>query len=141
YQDAYYYSAPKVKDKPKSLDEVDPELLRTYEKLGIPLREQEMLAGVAVDAVFDSVSVATTFKKKLEEVGVIFCPISEAVQKHPALVRKYLGTFVPYSDNFFATLNSVVFTAGSYVHIPKGVRCPMELLSYFRINAANRGQF
>ncbi|MET4699971.1 Fe-S cluster assembly protein SufB [Constrictibacter sp. MBR-5] len=141
YQDAYYYSAPKAKDGPKSLDEVDPELLKTYEKLGIPLREQEMLAGVAVDAVFDSVSVATTFKKKLEDVGVIFCSISEAVQKHPELVRKYLGTVVPYSDNFFATLNSAVFTDGSFVYIPKGVRCPMELSTYFRINAANTGQF
>ena len=141
YQDAYYYSAPKAKDGPKSLDEVDPELLKTYEKLGIPLREQEMLAGVAVDAVFDSVSVATTFKKKLNDVGVIFCSISEAVQKHPELVRKYLGTVVPYSDNFFATLNSAVFTDGSFVYIPKGVRCPMELSTYFRINAANTGQF
>jgi Fe-S cluster assembly protein SufB len=141
FQDAYYYSAPKTTDKPKSLDEVDPELLRTYEKLGIPLKEQEMLAGVAVDAVFDSVSVATTFKKKLEEVGVIFCPISEAVQNHPDLVRKYLGSVVPYSDNFYATLNSAVFTDGSFVYIPKGVRCPMELSTYFRINAANTGQF
>ncbi|MFN4088270.1 MAG: Fe-S cluster assembly protein SufB [Alphaproteobacteria bacterium] len=141
YQDAFYYSAPKAKPGLKSLDEVDPELLKTYEKLGIPLREQEMLAGVAVDAVFDSVSVATTFKKKLEDVGVIFCSISEAVQKHPELVRKYLGTVVPYSDNFFATLNSAVFTDGSFVYIPKGVRCPMELSTYFRINAANTGQF
>jgi len=142
YQDAYYYAAPKSDaDRPKSLDEVDPELLRTYEKLGIPLHEQEVLAGVAVDAVFDSVSVATTFKKKLEEVGVIFCPISEAVQSHPELVRKYLGSVVPYSDNFFATLNSAVFTDGSFVYVPKGVRCPMELSTYFRINAANTGQF
>ncbi len=141
YQDSYYYSAPKMKDGPKSLDEVDPELLKTYEKLGIPLREQEMLAGVAVDAVFDSVSVATTFKKKLEEVGIIFCPISEAVQKHPDLVKKYLGSVVPYSDNYFATLNSAVFTDGSFVYIPKGVRCPMELSTYFRINASQTGQF
>ena len=141
YQDAYYYSAPKQKEGPKSLDEVDPELLATYEKLGIPLREQEMLAGVAVDAVFDSVSVATTFKAKLEEHGVIFCPISEAVQKYPDLVRKYLGSVVPYTDNFFATLNSAVFTDGSFVFVPKGVRCPMELSTYFRINAANTGQF
>jgi len=141
YQDAYYYSAPKQKEAPKSLDEVDPELLATYEKLGIPLREQEMLAGVAVDAVFDSVSVATTFKAKLEAHGVIFCPISEAVQKYPDLVRKYLGSVVPYTDNFFATLNSAVFTDGSFVFIPRGVRCPMELSTYFRINAANTGQF
>ncbi len=141
YQDAYYYAAPKQKEAPKSLDEVDPELLATYEKLGIPLREQEMLAGVAVDAVFDSVSVATTFKAKLEEKGVIFCPISEAVQKYPDLVRKYLGSVVPYTDNFFATLNSAVFTDGSFVFVPKGVTCPMELSTYFRINAANTGQF
>ncbi len=145
YQDAFYYSAPKTKAGPKSLDEVDPELLRTYEKLGIPLKEQELLAGVepriAVDAVFDSVSVATTFKAKLEEKGIIFCPISEAVAKHPDLVRRYLGSVVPYSDNFFATLNSAVFTDGSFVYIPKGVRCPMELSTYFRINAANTGQF
>jgi Fe-S cluster assembly protein SufB len=141
YQDAYYYSAPKQKEKPKSLDEIDPELRRTYEKLGIPLHEQEMLAGVAVDAVFDSVSVATTFKKKLQEVGVIFCPISEAVQNHPDLVRKYLGSVVPYTDNKHATLNSAVFTDGSFVYIPKGVKCPMELSTYFRINAANTGQF
>ena len=141
YQDAYYYSAPKEWERPKSLDEVDPELLRTYEKLGIPLKEQEMLAGVAVDAVFDSVSVATTFRKRLEQEGIIFCPISEAVQKHPELVRKYLGSVVPYGDNFFATLNSAVFTDGSFVYVPKGVRCPMELSTYFRINAANTGQF
>ncbi|MFO1059178.1 MAG: Fe-S cluster assembly protein SufB [Dongiaceae bacterium] len=141
YQDAYYYSAPKVKAAPKSLDELDPELLRTYEKLGIPLREQERLAGIAVDAVFDSVSVATTFRAKLEEAGVIFCSISDAVQKHPELVRKYLGSVVPYSDNFFATLNSAVFTDGSFAYIPKGVRCPMELSTYFRINAAQTGQF
>jgi len=141
YQDAYYYSAPKVKQAPKSLEEIDPELLKTYEKLGIPLREQERLAGVAVDAVFDSVSVATTFRKKLEEYGVIFCSISEAVQKHPELVRKYLGSVVPYADNFFATLNSAVFTDGSFAYIPEGVRCPMELSTYFRINAAQTGQF
>jgi Fe-S cluster assembly protein SufB len=141
YQDAYYYSAPKAKERPKSLEEIDPELLRTYEKLGIPLREQERLAGVAVDAVFDSVSVATTFRKKLEEYGVIFCSISDAVQKHPELVRKYLGSVVPYSDNFFATLNSAVFTDGSFAYIPEGVRCPMELSTYFRINAAQTGQF
>ncbi|HEY1362403.1 MAG TPA: Fe-S cluster assembly protein SufB [Xanthobacteraceae bacterium] len=141
YQDAYYYSAPKLKQKPKSLDEVDPELIKTYEKLGIPLQEQERLAGVAVDAVFDSVSVATTFRKKLEEYGVIFCSISDAVQKHPELVRKYLGSVVPYADNFFATLNSAVFTDGSFAYIPEGVRCPMELSTYFRINAAQTGQF
>ncbi len=141
YQDAHYYSAPKAKDGPKSLEEIDPELLRTYEKLGIPLREQERLAGVAVDAVFDSVSVATTFRKKLEDYGVIFCSISDAVQKHPELVRKYLGSVVPYADNFFATLNSAVFTDGSFAYIPEGVRCPMELSTYFRINAAQTGQF
>ena len=141
YQDAHYYSAPKRQDAPKSLDEVDPELLATYEKLGIPLREQEMLAGVAVDAVFDSVSVATTFKARLEEAGVIFCPISEAVARCPELVRRYLGSVVPHTDNFFATLNSAVFTDGSFVFVPKGVRCPMELSTYFRINAANTGQF
>ena len=141
YQDAYYYSAPKVKQAPKSLDEIDPELIKTYEKLGIPLREQERLAGVAVDAVFDSVSVATTFRKKLEEYGVIFCSISDAVQKHPELIRKYLGSVVPYADNFFATLNSAVFTDGSFAYIPEGVRCPMELSTYFRINAAQTGQF
>jgi Fe-S cluster assembly protein SufB len=144
YQDAYYYSAPKQNAKLKSLDEVDPEILRTYEKLGIPLREQEILAGVAnvaVDAVFDSVSVATTFKKKLEEAGVIFCSFSEAVRSHPELVRKYLGSVVPYSDNYYATLNSAVFSDGSFVYVPKGVRCPMELSTYFRINAAQTGQF
>ena len=147
YQDIYYYAAPKQSVKPKSLDEVDPVLLETYEKLGIPLREQEVLAGVegapavAVDAVFDSVSVATTFKATLEKVGVIFCPISEAVANHPDLVRKYLGSVVPYTDNFFATLNSAVFTDGSFVYIPKGLRCPMELSTYFRINQANTGQF
>jgi Fe-S cluster assembly protein SufB len=142
YQDAYYYAAPKsADDAPKSLDEVDPALLETYEKLGIPLHERAALAGVAVDAVFDSVSVATTFKDKLEEVGVIFCPISEAVKDHPDLVRKYLGTVVPQSDNFFATLNSAVYSEGTFVYVPKGVRCPMELSTYFRINAAKTGQF
>jgi Fe-S cluster assembly protein SufB len=141
YNAICYYSAPKMKERPKSLDEVDPELLRTYEKLGIPLREQEMLAGVAVDAVFDSVSVATTFKEKLAEHGVIFCSFSEAVQQYPDLVRRYLGTVVPYNDNFFAALNSAVFSDGSFCYVPKGVRCPMELSTYFRINAAKTGQF
>ncbi|MEX2451108.1 MAG: Fe-S cluster assembly protein SufB [Rhodospirillales bacterium] len=141
YQDAYYYASPKAKDGPKSLDEVDPDLLETYAKLGIPLKEQEMLAGVAVDAVFDSVSVATTFKKKLKEVGVIFCSISEAVREHGDLVKKYLGSVVPYTDNKHASLNSAVFTDGSFVYIPPGVRCPMELSTYFRINAENTGQF
>jgi Fe-S cluster assembly protein SufB len=141
YQDAYYFSAPKTTEGPNSLDEVDPKLIETYEKLGIPLNEQKVLAGVAVDAVFDSVSVATTYKGKLEEMGVIFCPISEAVANHPDLVRRYLGSVVPYSDNFFATLNSAVFTDGSFVYIPPGVRCPMELSTYFRINAKNTGQF
>ncbi len=141
YQAISYYSAPKLKSKPKSLDEIDPELLATYEKLGIPLREREILAGVAVDAVFDSVSVATTFKAKLAEMGVIFCSFSEAVENHPDLVKKYLGTVVPYTDNFFATLNSAVFSDGSFCYIPKGVRCPMELSTYFRINAAQTGQF
>ena len=141
YQDAYYYAEPRQGARPKSLDEVDPELLRTYEKLGIPLKEQEALAGVAVDAVFDSVSVATTFKDKLAELGVIFCSFSEAVREHPELVRPYLGTVVPYSDNFFATLNSAVFSDGSFVYLPKGLRCPMELSTYFRINAEKTGQF
>jgi Fe-S cluster assembly protein SufB len=142
YQAISYYSAPKSKaDGPKSMDEVDPELLKTYEKLGIPLREQERLAGIAVDAVFDSVSVATTFKGKLAEMGVIFCSFSEAVQKHPELVQKYLGSVVPYTDNFFAALNAAVFSDGSFCYIPKGVRCPMELSTYFRINAAETGQF
>ncbi len=156
YQDAYYYAAPKQKVAPKSLDEVDPELLRTYEKLGIPLKEQAILAGVegagdspsdagrmpiAVDAVFDSVSVATTFKKRLEQEGIIFCSISEAVQTHPELVKEYLGSVVPQADNFYAALNSAVFTDGSFVYIPKGVRCPMELSTYFRINAKSTGQF
>ena len=142
YQAISYYSSPKSKDDaPKSLDEVDPKLLETYEKLGIPLHERAVLAGVAVDAVFDSVSVATTFKSQLAEKGVIFCSFSEAVQEHPALVEQYLGTVVPTTDNFFASLNSAVFTDGSFVYIPKGVRCPMELSTYFRINAANTGQF
>jgi len=141
FQDAYYYAAPKQKVRPKSLDEVDPKLLETYEKLGIPLTEQKMLAGVAVDAVFDSVSVVTTFKEKLAEVGVIFCPMSEAVKNHPDLVRKYLGSVVPTTDNFYATLNSAVFSEGSFVYIPEGVRCPMELSTYFRINEAQTGQF
>jgi Fe-S cluster assembly protein SufB len=142
YQEVIYYSAPKTnKDRPKSLDEVDPELLETYEKLGIPLREREMLAGVAVDAVFDSVSVATTFKEKLSELGIIFSSFSDAVQEHPELVQKYLGSVVPYSDNFFAALNAAVFSDGSFCYIPKGVRCPMELSTYFRINAKNTGQF
>src|ERR1700683_3051542 len=161
YQDLYYYSAPKKKDGPKSLDEIDPEILRTYEKLGIPLREREALLGiqtadsektedsaggngyrrVAVDAVFDSVSVATTFKAELAKAGVLFMPISEAVHEHPELVKKYLGTVVPIIDNFFATLNSAVFSDGSFVYVPPGVRCPMELSTYFRINEKNTGQF
>ena len=143
YQDLYYYAAPKnMDDGPKSLDEVDPELLRTYEKLGIPLKEQEILAGVvAVDAVFDSVSVATTYKKELHKHGIVFCSISEAVKDYPELVRRYLGSVVPFADNYFACLNSAVFTDGSFVYIPKGVRCPMELSTYFRINAQNTGQF
>ncbi|GBR48110.1 Fe-S cluster assembly protein SufB [Neokomagataea thailandica] len=151
YQDAHYFAQPKKKPGPKSLDEVDPQLLRTYERLGIPLHEQALLAGVegaeearppvAVDAVFDSVSVATTFRKTLEEAGVIFCPISEAIREHSELVKKYLGTVVPVGDNFFAALNSAVFTDGSFVYVPKGVRCPMELSTYFRINARNTGQF
>jgi Fe-S cluster assembly protein SufB len=141
YQDIYYYSAPKRQKGPNSLDEVDPEILRTYEKLGIPLAERAKLAGVAVDAVFDSVSVATTFKAELAKLGIIFCSFSEAAQKHPELVQKYLGTVVPYSDNFFAALNAAVFSDGSFVYVPKGVRCPMELSTYFRINAAETGQF
>jgi Fe-S cluster assembly protein SufB len=150
YQDMYYYAAPKRKDGPKSLDEIDPEILKTYAKLGIPLREQEILAGVqregtysrvAVDAVFDSVSVATTFKEELKKAGVIFLPISQAIQQHPDLVRKYLGSVVPVTDNFFATLNSAVFSDGSFVYVPEGVRCPMELSTYFRINEQNTGQF
>ena len=141
YQNIVYYSAPKPKKTLSSLDEVDPEVLRTFEKLGIPLGEQKLLAGVAVDAVFDSVSVATTFKEKLAELGIIFCAFSEAVQNHPDLVQKYLGSVVPYTDNFFAALNSAVFSDGSFCYIPKGVRCPMELSTYFRINAADTGQF
>ena len=143
YQAIHYYAAPKTRSRtqPMNLSEVDPELLRTYEKLGIPLQEREALAGVAVDAVFDSVSVATTFKDKLESLGIIFCSFSEAVQKHPGLVREYLGSVVPTTDNYFATLNSAVFTDGSFVYVPKGVRCPMELSTYFRINAKNSGQF
>src|SRR4029079_11234364 len=153
YQDLYYYAAPKKKAGPKSLDEIDPEILKTYDKLGIPLREREALLGierpeesngygrVAVDAVFDSVSVATTFKEELANAGVLFMPISEALQKHPDLVRKYLGTVVPISDNFFATLNSAVFSDGSFVYVPSGVRCPMELSTYFRINERYTGQF
>src|ERR1700754_1937613 len=141
YQNAYYYAEPKDTPKKQSLDEVDPKLLETYNKLGIPLHEQMALAGVAVDAVFDSVSVATTFKEKLNEAGVIFCPISEAIRDYPDLVRKYLGTVVPVTDNFFATLNSAVFSDGTFVYVPKGVRCPMELSTYFRINASETGQF
>jgi len=141
YQDIRYYSAPKVKPKLESLDQLDPELLEVYSKLGIPLKEQEMLAGVAVDAVFDSVSVATTFKDKLSAMGIVFCSFSEAVREHPDLVKKYLGSVVPVSDNFFSALNSAVFSDGSFVYIPKGVRCPMELSTYFRINAAETGQF
>jgi len=147
YQDMYFYAAPKMNAAPKSLDEVDPEILKTYEKLGIPLREREILAGVepqnrvAVDAVFDSVSVATTFKAELAKAGVLFMPISEAIREHPDLVRKYLGSVVPVTDNFFATLNSAVFTDGSFVYVPPGVRCPMELSTYFRINEKNTGQF
>ncbi len=142
YQDLYYYSAPKSsQNKPKSLDEVDPKLIETYNKLGISLKEQEKLSGVAVDAVFDSVSVATTFKDKLTEKGIIFCPISEAIQKHPDLVKKYIGSVIPITDHYFATLNSAVFTDGSFVYIPEGIRCPMELSTYFRINASETGQF
>ncbi|HMD99546.1 MAG TPA: Fe-S cluster assembly protein SufB, partial [Terriglobia bacterium] len=142
YQAIRYYSSPKSKtDGPQSLEDVDPELLRTYEKLGVPLRERELLAGVAVDAVFDSVSVATTFRAKLADLGIIFCSFSEAVREHPELVKKYLGSVVPYTDNFFATLNSAVFTDGSFAYVPKGVRCPMELSTYFRINARETGQF
>src|SRR4051812_26269652 len=142
YQGISYYSAPKPKaNAPKSLEEVDPKLLETYDKLGIPLHERAKLAGVAVDAVFDSVSVATTFKDRLAKAGVIFCSFSEAVQNHPALIEQYLGSVVPYTDNFFATLNSAAFTDGSFVYVPRGVRCPMELSTYFRINAAKTGQF
>ncbi|MFQ5865581.1 MAG: Fe-S cluster assembly protein SufB [bacterium] len=141
YQNAYYYAAPRKKQQLKSLDQVDPKIRETFEKLGIPLEEQKRLSGVAVDAVMDSVSVATTFKKELEELGIVFCSFSEAVQKHPELVKKYLGSAVPYTDNFFASLNSAVFSDGSFCYIPKGVRCPMELSTYFRINTANTGQF
>ncbi len=141
YQDAYYYAAPKSKPKLASMDEVDPELRRTYERLGVPLHEQQILAGVAVDAVFDSVSVATTFKEQLKEYGVLFCSISEAVKTHPDLIKKYLGSVVPYTDNKHATLNSAAFTDGSFVYVPEGVRCPMELSTYFRINTAKTGQF
>ncbi|MEQ8514604.1 MAG: Fe-S cluster assembly protein SufB, partial [Chromatocurvus sp.] len=142
YNEISYYSSPKsFEDRPQSLDEVDPQLLEVYEKLGIPLHEQEMLAGVAVDAVFDSVSIGTTFRAKLAEAGVIFCSISEAVHEYPDLVRKYLGSVVPRRDNYYAALNSAVFTDGSFVFIPKGVRCPMELSTYFRINEAKTGQF
>src|SRR5690242_3027944 len=142
YQAISYYSAPKAKkDGPKSLAEVDPKLLETYEKLGVPLHERARLAGVAVDAVFDSVSVATTFKERLAAAGVVFCPFSEAVKSHPELIEKYLGSVVPYTDNYYATLNSAVFTDGSFVYVPKGVRCPMELSTYLRINAAKTGQF
>ena len=142
YQDCYYYSIPKsLKEKPKSLDEIDPEILKTYEKLGIPLKEQKMLSGIAVDAVFDSVSVATTYKKQLSDLGIVFCSISEAVKTHPELVKKYLGSVIPVSDHSFAALNSAVFTDGSFIYIPEGVRCPVELSTYFRINAMNTGQF
>ena len=141
FQDIYYYSAPKAKPKLNSLEEVDSELLKTYEKLGIPIKEQEVLAGVAVDYVFDSVSVATTFREKLAKEGIIFCPISEAVQNHPDLVKKYIGSVIPTNDNYYAALNSAVFTDGSFVYIPKGVKCPMELSTYFRINEQNSGQF
>jgi Fe-S cluster assembly protein SufB len=141
YQALSYYSAPKAKPQLSSMDEVDPEVRRTFEKLGIPLEEQKMLANVAVDAVFDSVSVGTTFREKLAEMGIIFCSFSEAVKDYPELVKQYLGSVVPYTDNFYATLNSAVFSDGSFVYIPKGVRCPMELSTYFRINAKNTGQF
>ena len=141
YQDIIYYSAPKAKEKLESLDEVDPELLRTYEKLGIPLQEQKRLAGVAVDAIFDSVSIATTFREELSKHGIIFCSFSEALKEHPDLVQKYLGSVVPYSDNFYAALNAAVFSDGSFCYIPKGVRCPLELTTYFRINTAETGQF
>ena len=142
YQDCYYYSIPKsLKDKPKSLDEIDPEIIKTYEKLGIPLKEQKMLSGIAVDAVFDSVSVATTYKKQLSDLGIVFFSISEAVKTHPDLVKKYLGSVIPVSDHSFAALNSAVFTDGSFIYIPEGVRCPVELSTYFRINAMNTGQF
>ena len=142
YQDYYYYSSPKsMKDKPKSLDEIDPEILKTYEKLGIPIEEQKVLSGVAMDVVLDSVSIATTYKKQLNDLGIIFCPISEAIQEHPELIKKYLGSVIPVSDHSFSALNSAVFTDGSFVFIPKGVKCPMELSTYFRINEAKTGQF
>ena len=142
YQDLYYYSAPKsASEKPKSLDEVDPKLIETYKKLGIPLQEQKKLSGIAVDAVFDSVSVATTFKDELTKKGIIFCSISEAIREHPDLVKKYLGSVIPLTDHYFATLNSAVFTDGSFVYIPPKVKCPMELSTYFRINASETGQF
>ena len=141
YQDIIYYSAPKQKVGPKSLEDIDPEMLRTFEKLGISLTEQKRLTGIAVDAVFDSVSVATTFKEKLGELGIVFCSFSDAVKEHPELIKKYLGSVVPSNDNYFAALNSAVFSDGSFCYIPKGVRCPMELSTYFRINAANTGQF
>ncbi|MCB9945487.1 MAG: Fe-S cluster assembly protein SufB [Geminicoccaceae bacterium] len=141
YQDIHYYAAPKVTERPESLDDIDPEIRATYDKLGIPIKEQEILAGVAVDYVFDSVSVATTFKKKLMELGVVFCSMSEAVREHPELVRRYLGSVVPQGDNYFSALNSAVFSDGSFVYVPKGVRCPMELSTYFRINEMNTGQF
>ena len=142
YQDMYYYAAPKsTTNSPKSLDDVDPEMLETFEKLGIPLNEREKLAGVAVDAVFDSVSVATTMEDKLKELGIIFCSFSEAVKNHPELIKKYLGSVVPFSDNFFAGLNSAVFSDGSFAYIPPGVRCPIELMTYFRINTEGSGQF
>ena len=141
YQDIHYYAAPNKSDAPKSLDEVDPEILEEFEKLGIPLEERAQLAGVAVDAVFDSVSVATTYEKQLKELGIIFCPFSDAVKNHPDLVKKYLGSVVPYSDNYFANLNSAVFSDGSFIYIPPKVRCPIELMTYFRINTADTGQF
>ncbi|MCB1968954.1 MAG: Fe-S cluster assembly protein SufB, partial [Geminicoccaceae bacterium] len=141
YQDIHYYAAPKVTERPESLDDIDPEIRATYDKLGIPIKEQEILAGVAVDYVFDSVSVATTFKKKLMELGVVFCSMSEAVREHPELVRRYLGSVVPQGDNYFSALNSAVFSDGSFVYVPKGVRCPMELSTYFRINDKESGQF
>ena len=141
FQDIIYYAAPKPKKKYESLDEVDPEILKTFEKLGVPINEQKALAGVAVDVVMDSVSVATTFKEKLSELGIIFCSFSEAVKNHPDLVKKYVGSVVPQADNFYSALNSAVFSDGSFCYIPKGVRCPMELSTYFRINEANTGQF
>src|SRR5438876_4685657 len=141
YQGISYYAAPKQRPQVESLEQVDPKLLETFEKLGIPLAEQKRLAGVAVDAVFDSVSVATTFREELAKLGIVFCPISEAIREHPQLVQKYLGSGVPYNDNFFAALNSAVFTDGSFAYVPKGVRCPLELSTYFRINASSTGQF